>query len=211
MRKLIIALSIFLTFSTIIYADPPSRANGRNVYDLSGVLSQSERNILNRVLAEYCANKFTNIVVVIENDIKIVDINNFANRTFESYSGNSHYAKFALLFYTPLYGKWSVKISPALEYYLPTKQADEIFTGLTLPLFWQKRYSEGIFGGINEIIKKIAWNEKQKELLIDRTPIVIQDYNLFTQRLARFLLVFLLSTLGILIILCVIFLVSLNP
>ncbi len=168
MKKLILIITAIILSVNLFASDIPARPNPPTlVTDMANILSNDERNQLERKLVDYFANTSTQIAVVTIPDLNGYDISDMAFKIGQEWGiGNAKFDNGILVLIKPkteTKGEVFIAVGYGLEGAVPDATAKQIVENEMIP-----RFKQGdIFGGIDNAtnvlidITKGEYNYKQ--------------------------------------------------
>ena len=158
MRRLIFILVVFLGYITVNAQIPSRPSPPRLVNDFAGVLSQDERNSMERALEQFARETSTQIVVVTVEDLQGYDPGDFAFRLGEAWGvGQKDKDNGIVILLKPKTGNESGRIFIATGYGLEGVLPDAVVNGAIIdtemiPYFKEENYYMGLQKGISVIM-----------------------------------------------------------
>jgi len=156
----IIALAIVVSGPSLALAKLDLPQPVGYVNDFASLLSQQEKNILERKLQSYEKQSGNEIVVVTVRNLQGTTVEDFAVRLFEKWKiGKKGKDNGVLLLVAKEERKIRIEVGYGLEPNLTDAQSYEIISRIISPAFKAGNFNQGIANGIDAIIKTISGEE----------------------------------------------------
>ncbi len=140
----------------------PQQKNGTWVSDTVSVLSSEIHQQLNLILGELRTKTGAEFAVVSVNNLNGLTVEDYANQLFKKWGiGDKHKNNGLLLLFSLEDRKVRIEVGYGLEAILPDAICKRYIEELAIPLFKQKKYSEGLFFLSHQIVEIILEKENQ--------------------------------------------------